>query len=508
MTAASARSVAARPSRAAQEVNSLRVEHAALAAVVLLAAAIRFSTLGVQSFSDDELFTAWLTKMSFGHMLTTVPRSEATPHLFYILEWGSSRLFGFGEIGMRILPALAGTLTIPVLYAIAGATGARRAGVAAAAFGAVNPFLVWYSQEARAYALLILFSALALMFLVHYRKAGSHRALVGWSLSSAFGLATHYFALFLFIPQVVWLLWGARFPPLQRLRAVAFPVLAGLALLPLALHQRSAVGDPGGIGSKSLPHRLAAVPKNFLVGFSIPNEALMVVLTSALALLALSLAIRVQRGQQPTVVVLATLALGVIALPLVIAPLGFDYLTSRNVIAALVPGAVVLGYGFARNGLGLLALCAYMALSVAILVGVANNPHFQRPDWRGAAAALGPARGKRILLFNPPFRNPGPFRVLFGDHSWLLNAAQIPPVREIDVIALLQPKPFGPHLPAPPAGPPGPAPKGFRLVQNELTSSFRLVRFRAGRPLAPSLAELSRLVFPHVPAVLIRQSGE
>ena len=42
----------------------LRAGGTALAAIVLVAAALRFATLGVQSFSDDELFTAWLTRMS------------------------------------------------------------------------------------------------------------------------------------------------------------------------------------------------------------------------------------------------------------------------------------------------------------------------------------------------------------------------------------------------------------------------------------------------------------
>src|SRR5206468_4258293 len=106
--------------------------------------------------------TVWLTRMSFGHMLTTVPKTEATPHLFYVLDWLFTRPFGTSEVGMRLLSALLGTLTVAVVY-VAGAVGAsRRAGLAAAAFAAVNPFLVWYSQEARAYALVVFLSAVAL----------------------------------------------------------------------------------------------------------------------------------------------------------------------------------------------------------------------------------------------------------------------------------------------------------------------------------------------------------
>ena len=54
--------------------------------------------------------------------------------------------------------------------------------------------------------------------------------------------------------------------------------------------------------------------------------------------------------------------------------------------------------------------------------GVAAEPRYQRPDWKGAAAAVGPPRSSRALVFNPPFSNPGPFRVYFDSGSPLRAA--------------------------------------------------------------------------------------
>ena len=63
------------------------------------------------------------------------------------------------EYGLRSLSALAGVATVPVAYLIGAELRGRRAGLMAAALVAVNPMLLWYSQEARAYALLVLLCA-------------------------------------------------------------------------------------------------------------------------------------------------------------------------------------------------------------------------------------------------------------------------------------------------------------------------------------------------------------
>ena len=90
-------------------------------------------------------------------MLSHLSSSESTPPLYYVLVWAWTKVFGAGPIGFRSLSALAGTLTIPVMYA-AGREISPRVGLWAAALAAFNPAMFYYSQEARAYALLILFA--------------------------------------------------------------------------------------------------------------------------------------------------------------------------------------------------------------------------------------------------------------------------------------------------------------------------------------------------------------
>ena len=109
-----------------------------------------------------------LVHHSPGQMLGLLPRTELTPPFYYCVAWVWARVFGFGEAGLRSLSALAGVATVPAAYAAARTLISRRAGWVAAALVACNPLLIWYSQEARSYAVLVL---LATLSRVHLRSA-------------------------------------------------------------------------------------------------------------------------------------------------------------------------------------------------------------------------------------------------------------------------------------------------------------------------------------------------
>src|SRR6266540_2717307 len=123
----------------------------ALAGITIVGAIVRFATLGVQSYDHDEAVTAArVLHPSLFDTLSVVAHGERSPPLYYILAWGWSRVFGTGEVGLRSLSALIGTLTVPLAYLAAKELINRRTvGLLAAALVALNPYLVWYSQEAR-----------------------------------------------------------------------------------------------------------------------------------------------------------------------------------------------------------------------------------------------------------------------------------------------------------------------------------------------------------------------
>lgn len=237
-----------------------------LAGVIVLAAVVRLSTLDLQSFWYDEAFTpVHVLHSGLGATLRSVVHTENTPPLWYLIAWADARVLGDGEIALRLPSALAGILTVPVVWAIGTELANRRTALIAAALVTVNPLFVWYSQEARAYALFVLMAALAMLCFVRAQGEPTPRRMAALALTGALALLSHYFAVFLLVPMALWLL---REPRVRRasLPACAALALVGLALLPLI----SAQGGHGTqwIGRWALSSRLQAIPQYYLTGYS------------------------------------------------------------------------------------------------------------------------------------------------------------------------------------------------------------------------------------------------
>jgi mannosyltransferase len=132
----------------------------ALAALTLLALALRVTHLG-RSLFTDETYSLALAQRGFGHMLGLFGY-EANGMPYPIVLWPLIRVFGTSEAALRVPAVLAGTASVPALWWAARRLGYRSAvALGAAALLAVNPMAVWYSQEARPYALVVLAACLA-----------------------------------------------------------------------------------------------------------------------------------------------------------------------------------------------------------------------------------------------------------------------------------------------------------------------------------------------------------
>ncbi len=445
----------------------------ALLLIVLLAATLRLPTLGTQSIWFDEAATWDLVRRSLGTMLGRIPDGESNPPLFYVLEWGWTRVFGDGAWGLRSLSALAGIATVLVAYAIGRRLAGRRAGLATAVLVAVNPLLVWFSQEARSYALAVLLSALALLALLRCVQDERPRDLGWWALAAALALCTHYFTAFVLVPQALWLLW--RHPQRRAaVAAVAAVAATGLALLPLLLSQR---GNPYEIAGTSLALRAAQLPKQLLLGYRGPLAVPLGVLGALLAAAGLWLLLtQVEWRARERAIGLVAIGLAGLALPLLAALAGADYVNARNVLPALVPLLGALGVGFAASRRGGLLLGGLCSLSLAIVIAVASAAQYQRADWAGLARALGSAHTTRALVISPAN---GALALRYYRPELRTLGAVGATVEEVDVIAVAT------------ASDPGKAPSlpafvgttlavpGFGAPQRTRTATYAIRRYRA-----------------------------
>ena len=400
-----------------------------LAGLVVLAATLRFATLGVHSLDSDEGFTAQIASKSLGGALSQVPDTESTPPLYYALVWLWSKLFGSSEAGLRSLSALAGTLAVPVVYLIGAELRSRAAGLAAAALVSASPLLVWYSQEARAYMLFMLLAALS--FYAFVRALREPRWLAWWAIVSAAALATHYFAAVTVVPEAIWLL--ARAPRRKAALAVGSVGLAGLALLPLALHQNEHVSRPWA-DTLSASDGLLATLQSFLVGivwtWLIHRPGVIVLGLIALALAAL-VWLRGDARDRRAAALPAAVAGVALAAPFVTSLLGPKYFTPGNELGVWPLLAVVLGIGATARRAGTLGPALVGAACIVMLAISLASPldeDLQRENWRDLVGALNKTPGSRAITVLNPFQDTRVIRY------YLDREAEPRPTNEITVI--------------------------------------------------------------------------
>jgi hypothetical protein len=316
--------------------------------------------------------------------------------------------------------------------------------------------MIWYSQEARSYALLALLTALSALYFLRSLERGSRRDLVAWGVASSLALATHYFALFPIAVEALWLSGRLRRRGREAVVGLRVVALTGLLLAPLAIHQMLE-GRAEWIGNHSLGHRLWEVGVTFTVGEigdiiarpERPALALVPVLAilGSLTLLALRGDGRERLGGTRMLgLVAATVAIPV-ALGLLIP--SKDYVLARNLLPALVPllaaVAVAVTLRRARRSGAVLAVVLF-AYSLGFSIAAGVSPALQRPDWEAVAERLGEPEAPRAMvtwtLGQASLRyylSTGSFQVSPGDgYSWF--------AQEVDFISDGPSPPVGPEL--------------------------------------------------------------
>jgi len=370
-----------------------------LTGLVLAAAVLRFSTLDLQSYYTDEAYTVSLVQQSPVEMVRGIARTESTPPLYYGVAWVWSRLFGTGEIGLRSLSALAGTATVLVAYLAGARLLSRPAGLVVASLAAVSPFMVWYSQEARSYALYTFLATLSIYLYARLRADARPALVVAWAAVCAAFIWTHYFAVYLVATEALLLVLFV--PRARRVLAAALLAIAlvSLPVVVLAIHQQR-TGNSSWIAEFSLGARFRDATTQFISGhYQLAHEL------TALALLVLVVVVLFARcwssAVTPALVEVALLGMGIVTLPLVAGAFGKDYWLTRNVMPAWICAAMVLAVAVVsvrRRWLAGVLAAALVSLSLVPTLGTFERHEFQRKDWRGLAQCLGPQRHDRAVV--------------------------------------------------------------------------------------------------------------
>jgi hypothetical protein len=199
-----------------------------VAALVGLAFVLRVPNLG-RAYWIDEGISVGIAS----HPLRRIPgllRLDGSPPLFYVVLHFWMRLFGTSEVATHSLSLIASLAAIPVAYWAGRELFGRRAGLAAAALYATNPFLSWYSTETRMYPIVVILATTGITFAVRAVRDERWRD-GGWAvLSFAALLYTHNWGVYLFAVTVA-VLGGLALSRHDRRMALAVAGGAGVVVL-------------------------------------------------------------------------------------------------------------------------------------------------------------------------------------------------------------------------------------------------------------------------------------
>jgi mannosyltransferase len=165
--------------------------------VVLLAAGLRFYDLDRTSLCFDEAVSWHQANLPFLEMIAATAEDNHPP-LYNIILHVMIALFGDGETALRAPSVLLGVANVYVLYRLGSALWDRTTGLIAALLLTLSGFHVWYSTEARMYALLAFTATLFVLTVVYATRRPNWPTLTGCAAAGTALLYSHVYGSFVF----------------------------------------------------------------------------------------------------------------------------------------------------------------------------------------------------------------------------------------------------------------------------------------------------------------------
>jgi uncharacterized membrane protein len=174
--------------------TGLRVSQVTLALILTAAALLRIQNLDRTSLWYDEAVSWSQSKGSFAELLTAVA-ADNYPPLHNIILWLTIPVAGDSETVLRLPSVLLGVLAVWLIYLTGKTLAGNTAGLLAAALLTASPFHIWYSTEARMYALLAACGLAFLLMVLKTLEKPSAWRFIALALSGALFLYSHIYAL-------------------------------------------------------------------------------------------------------------------------------------------------------------------------------------------------------------------------------------------------------------------------------------------------------------------------
>ena len=383
-----------------------------LIALIGLAFGLRVYQLDAQSLWSDEGLTLYRSRLSIADNLTNiivvppgVPTRDTNPPLYFLAVSGLRLVAGESEYTLRFLSVLAGVVCVPLLYVLGRRLFSAGTGQVAALLGAISPFCVWYSQEARMYLLLAALSMASTYILLRALESPTWRLWLTWALVTGAAWYTHFTVAFLMAFQGgLILVWLMRLKRRAVFAAIGLLLALSVPLGGYAWSRAQEVGDPS-FGLRSPGSIVEEVTSSFIVGRT--NEIFQPLETAlpGLILLALGVGWALREHRRSALVTLAYLLLPLLALAAasLLRPV---YSGPRHVIVIAPPLYLLMAYGAAglwqrQRLVGLIAIGLALIIMVNWLRVQFTDPAYRKDDLRALARQIAQqATAADVIIFH------------------------------------------------------------------------------------------------------------
>jgi 4-amino-4-deoxy-L-arabinose transferase-like glycosyltransferase len=185
--------------------------------ILLLGALLRIYSLGGESLWLDEATTVRRAAMSYSELRVDAGNGTQQPLYLWISKFWCG-FAGTSETAMRFPAALFGILCILMIYHLGRKLFTPAAGLWAAFFAAISPYLIHYSQEARPYTLLALGAMASWYFMLGLLREVRPRYFIGYVLSTTAVLYTHPLGVLILLTHLAGFLIYRRVPGFRAAR--------------------------------------------------------------------------------------------------------------------------------------------------------------------------------------------------------------------------------------------------------------------------------------------------
>jgi len=421
----------------------LQIKAGRILLLTLISFALRLACLGRQSLWYDEAFSLAVAHAEPSVFWAALLSDGVHPPGYYFLLREGLAFFGASEFALRFLSAVAGTLAVPLMWRLGRALGNGRWGLAAGLLLALNPFALWYAQEARMYSLLL---CLTIAGGYAFWKLITHPTPARWlwlALISALSFAVHYFALVSSLAQFVYLVANLRQTHRSLRWWVSAQAVAFLTFLPWAIAIATREGRNFGIGWIHVP-TLLDLPltlSNLALALSDPASPwtwaglLFVIVAIGIGTVSLTKPYPISNFQSPISFLLLWLLF----------PLAFAWLISlrlplyvdRFFIICLPPLLLVASSTISLSSARLArsTMTVLVVASAAACLRLWLDPHFLKEDWRAAASYVQAAEKPGDTLVMRDFQTGIPFGYYYRGELKAQAAAVNQQVTPLDELA-------------------------------------------------------------------------